>query len=187
MKNSPVYSHIDDAINDAYLLSDLRKPSQIITKTDEDSQAQRKSKYKKLSPILFVRIQHSTGKKNRQTKSKLVKALVDTGASESIISLRAAKGLPLLSSKMETKKWSTAAGLLNTRVKTKRLEFSLTELQANRKIEKSFYVVDIDLKNYEMIICRDLIVMSVDSSVRHAAEHLLGDTSNQLFPRSLWS
>jgi hypothetical protein len=58
-------------------------------------------------------------------KSKLVKSLVDTGASESIISLKAAKGLPL-SSKTETKKWSTAAGLLNTSVKTKRLEFSVS-------------------------------------------------------------
>ena len=62
---------IHDAINDAYLLSDLRKPSQIITKTDEDDQAQNKSNYKKLSPILFIRIQQSTGKKNRQTKNKL--------------------------------------------------------------------------------------------------------------------
>jgi predicted aspartyl protease len=151
VKNSPVYSHIDDAINDAYLLSDLHKPSQIITQTDEDGQAQKKSRYKKLSPILFVKIQHSTGKKNRQSKKKLVKALVDTGASESIISLKAAKGLPL-SSKTETKKLFTAAGLLNTSVKTKRLEFSLSELQSSRKIEKSFRIVDIDLKNYEMII-----------------------------------
>ena len=47
--------------------------------------------------------------------------------------------------------------MLNTSVRTKRLEFSLTELQANRKIEKSFHVVDIDLKDYEMIIGRDLI------------------------------
>jgi predicted aspartyl protease len=101
-----------------------------------------------------------TGKKNRQTKNKLVKALVDTGVSESTISLKAAKGLPLSSktetkkwstaagllntsvrtkrlefSLTETKKWSTAAGLLNTSVRTKRLEFSLTELQANRKIK----------------------------------------------------
>ena len=151
-----LYSHIDDAINDAYLLSDLRKPSQITTQTDEDGQTQKKSRYKKLSPILFVKIQHSTGKKNRQSKNKLVKALVDTGASESIISLKAAKGLPL-SNRTETKNWSTAAGLLKTSSKTKRLEFSLTELQASRKIEKSFHVVDIDLKNYEMIIGRDLI------------------------------
>jgi predicted aspartyl protease len=152
----PHYKHIDEAINDAYLLSDLRKPTQIYTKTDEDGQTLKKSKHKKLSPILFVKIQHSTGKKNRQTKNKLVKALVDTGASESILTLQAAKGLPL-SSKTEPKQWSTAAGVLNTNAKTKRLEFSLAELHANRKIEKSFHVVDMDLKNYDMIIGRDLI------------------------------
>jgi hypothetical protein len=32
--NKPHYYHIDDAINDAYILSDLRKPTQINTKTD---------------------------------------------------------------------------------------------------------------------------------------------------------
>jgi hypothetical protein len=80
VKNSPVYSHIDDAINNAYLLSDLRKPSKIITKTNEDGQAQKKSRYTKLSPILFVQIQHSTGKKNRQTKNKLVKARVPSSS-----------------------------------------------------------------------------------------------------------
>lgn len=72
----PHYNHIDDAINDAYLLSDLRKPNQFITKTDEDGQTQKKSKVKNLSPILFVKIQYKTGKKNRSSKTKLVKALV---------------------------------------------------------------------------------------------------------------
>ena len=47
--------------------------------------------------------------------------------------------------------------MLNTSVKTKRLEFSLTELQANRKIQKSFRIVDIDFKNYHIIIGRDLV------------------------------
>jgi transposase InsO family protein len=150
------YNSIDEVINEAYLLSDLRKPNQIITKTDIDGQAQKKSKVKNLSPILFVGLQRSTGKKNRKTKTKFIKALVDTGASESIISLKAARGLPL-SNKTETKKWSTAAGILQTSAKTKRIEFSLPELQSNRTIEKSFHVVGLDLKNYDMIIGRDLI------------------------------
>jgi hypothetical protein len=90
-------------MNDACLLSDLRKPAQINRKTDGDGQTQKKSKTKNMSPILFVKVQHSTGKKNRQTKNKLVKALVDTGASKSMMTLQAAKGLPL-SDKMETKK-----------------------------------------------------------------------------------
>jgi hypothetical protein len=126
------------------------------TSKDQDGQTLKKSKIKNLSPILFVKIQYSTGKKNRQTKSKLVKALVDSGTSESILTLSAAKGLPI-SGKTETKNWSTAAGILKTSAKTKRLEFSLPELQAARKIQKSFHVVDINLKNYDMIIGRDLI------------------------------
>jgi hypothetical protein len=47
--------------------------------------------------------------------------------------------------------------MLNTTAKTKQLEFCLPELNANRNVEKSFHVVDIELKNYDMIIGRDLI------------------------------
>ena len=63
-KKEHYYSHIDDIINDAFLLSDLRKPNEFITKTDADGQTQKKSKFKNLSPILFVRIKRATGKKN---------------------------------------------------------------------------------------------------------------------------
>jgi hypothetical protein len=52
------------------------------------------------------------GQKEMTIKYKIVKALVNTGVSESIISLKAAKGLPL-KNKTETKRWSTAAGMLN--------------------------------------------------------------------------
>jgi hypothetical protein len=147
-ENKPHYNHIDDAINDAYLLSDLRKPAQMITKTDKDGKTQKKSKYKKLSPILFVKIEHTTGKKNRKTKTKIVKALVDTGASASIVTFKSAKGLPP-NKKTETKKWSTAAGVLNTSAKTKRLQFSLPELQSSRKIEKSFHVLELKKLRYD--------------------------------------
>jgi hypothetical protein len=128
----------------------------MITKTDEDGQTQKKSEYKKISPILFVKIECTTGKRNRKNKTKIVKALVDTGASASIVTFKSAKGLPL-NKKTETKEWSTAADVLNTSAKTKRLQFSLPELQSARKIEKSFHVLDIKLKNYDMIISRDLI------------------------------
>ena len=150
------YNHIDDVINDAYLLSDLRKPIKSNTKTDDDGQTLKKSKHKNVSPILFVSVPRRTGKKKTKIKNKILKALVDTGASESIMTLKAAKGLPLSNSK-ETKRWSTAAGNLNTSAKTKRIEISLPELQANRKIKKSFHVVGLDLTNYDMIIGRDLI------------------------------
>jgi hypothetical protein len=72
------------------------------------------------------------------------------------MTLEAAKGSPL-SNKKETKKWSAAAVMLNTTAKVKRLEFCLPELNANRNIEKSCHVADIELKNNHMIVGRDLI------------------------------
>jgi hypothetical protein len=152
----PHCKHTDDAINDACSLSDLRKPAQMITKTDEEDQTQKKSKCKKLSPIVLVKIECATGKKNRKTKAKIVKAPADAGASALIATFKSAKGSPL-NKKTETKKWSTATGVLNTSAKTKLLQFNLLELQSARKIEKSFHVADIELKNYDMTIGRDLI------------------------------
>jgi hypothetical protein len=50
---------------------------------------------KHFSPILFGKLRVSHGKKGRATKTRIVKALVDSAASESIIGLKAAKNLPL--------------------------------------------------------------------------------------------
>jgi hypothetical protein len=41
--SSPHCEHIDEAINDAVLLSNLREPAQTNTKTDKDSQTLKKS------------------------------------------------------------------------------------------------------------------------------------------------
>jgi hypothetical protein len=48
--------------------------------------------------------------------------------------------------------------MLDTTAKTKKLEFSLPELHANRKIRKSFHIVNLDIKRYDMIEGRDLII-----------------------------
>jgi hypothetical protein len=58
-----------------------------------------------------VKIECTTGKKSRKTKTKIVKALVDTAASASIATFKSAKGSAPLNKKTETKKWSTAAGV----------------------------------------------------------------------------
>jgi predicted aspartyl protease len=150
------YHSLDDVINDALLLSDLRKPSQINTKKDKEGQSTKKSKMKNLSPILCVKIQIPKGKKKNRTKIRLIKALVDTGASETIIVQKAAKNLPHRSTN-DTKQWSTAAGIIDSTSKTKKVDFSLPELHANRTIKQSFHVIDVELKRYDMIIGRDLI------------------------------
>ena len=131
------YTNIDDVINNAHLLSDLQKPQHSNTKVDHEGQTLKKAKYKHLSPILFVSMQRLMGKKKNRLKTKLVKALVDTGASESIISLKAAKGSPLTTSKAN-KRWSTAAGMLGISLKTKKLQFSLPELH-NRSLPIQSY------------------------------------------------
>jgi hypothetical protein len=64
------------------------------------------TKVKTLSPVLTP-----SGKKKKRMKTK---ALVDSGASESILKQTAAKGIPLKRQGKETKSWSTAAGMLDT-------------------------------------------------------------------------
>jgi hypothetical protein len=94
---------------------------------------------------LFVQIKIPSGKKKNRMKTKLLKALVDSGGSESILKQTAAKGIPLRHGK-EAKSWSTATGMLDTTAKTKQIEFSLPELHANRTIRKSFHIVNLDIK-----------------------------------------
>jgi hypothetical protein len=153
-----LHTSLDDVINDALLLSDLRKPPTINTKADKEGRAVKKTKIKNLSPVLFTQIKTPSGKKKKRMKTKLLIALVDSGASESILKLSSAKGVPLRQGKESKSGWSTAAGMLDATAKTKKLEFSLPELHANRTIRKSFHIVSLDIKRYDMIIGRDLIM-----------------------------
>jgi hypothetical protein len=117
----------------------------------------KRSKTQHLSPILFVKIQVPSGKKGRTAKTRIIKALVNSGASESIIDLKSAKNL-VLKTKSSTKTWQTAAGNLCTNKKTKKTSFSFPELHANKQISKSMHVVDQGISRYDMIIGRDLII-----------------------------
>ena len=51
----------------------------------KQTKSKKKLKHKHLSPIIFVKLVIPAGKKGRQSKTCLVKPLVDSGASESII------------------------------------------------------------------------------------------------------
>jgi hypothetical protein len=75
-------------------------------------------------------------------------ALVDLGATETIL-VQPATGnrtanLPLGLTK-ETKQWSTAAGLIDSTSKTKKVSFSLPELHANRIIKQLLHMVKVKL------------------------------------------
>ena len=80
------------------------------------TKSKKKLKHKHFSPIIFVKMAIPAGKKGRQSKTRLVKALVDSGASESILAKAKADKLPVNKTKKE-RQWSTAAGVLTTNTK----------------------------------------------------------------------
>ena len=53
------------------------------------------------SPIIFVKLVIPAGKKDRQSKTQLVKSLVDSGASDSILAKAKAEKLPVKNTKQE--------------------------------------------------------------------------------------
>ena len=84
-------NNLDTALHDAHLLNTIRKPS-IMVKT---TKSKKKLKHKHFSPIIFAKLVIPAGKKGRQSKTCLVKALVYSGASESILAKSKADNLPV--------------------------------------------------------------------------------------------
>ena len=60
----------------------------------KQTKSKKKLKHKHFSPIIFVKLVSPAGKKGRQSKTRLVKALVDSGASESILAKSKSEKLP---------------------------------------------------------------------------------------------
>ena len=119
------------------------------------TKSKKKLKHKHFSPIIFVKLVIPAGKKCRQSKTRLVKALVDSGASEYILAKAKAYKLPVKKTKKE-RQWSTAVGVLTTYTKTT-TSFSFPELYGNKLINESLHVVDLNIDCYDMIIGCDLI------------------------------
>ena len=105
-------NNLDKALHDAHLLNTLQKPSKMVIQT----KSKKKQKNKHFSPIIFVKLFIPAGKKDRQSKTRLVKALVNSGASESILAKAKAEKIPVKNTKRE-RQWSTAAGVLTTNTK----------------------------------------------------------------------
>ena len=96
-------------------------------------------KHVHFSPIIFVKLVIPAGKKDRQSKTQLVKFLVDSGSNEYILVEAKADELPVKNTKKELQ-WSKAAGVLatNTKIAT---HLSFPELHANKLINHSIHVV----------------------------------------------
>ena len=95
----------------------------------KQTKSKKKLKHKHFSPIIFVKLVIPAGKKGRQSKNRLVNALVDSGASEYILAKAKADKLPVKNTKKE-RQWSTAAGVLTTNTKIA-TSFSFPELNSN--------------------------------------------------------
>ena len=85
----------------------------------------------------------------------MVKALVNSGASNYILAKAKADKLPVKKTKQE-RQWSTAAGVLTTNTKTA-TSFIFPELHSNKLTNKSLHIVDLNINRYDMIIGSDFI------------------------------
>src|SRR5210317_268507 len=102
-----------------------------------------------MKPVTFVNVNTSLGKPKKET----IRALLDSGASTTLMLTKYAKKLRVKSNKHTV--WSTPAGEFSTSAKT-RVQMILPELHDNRLIEWKVHLSE-SLGNYYMIIGRDLL------------------------------
>ena len=139
------FETLDDCINQSYStetmpLSDLvlgRKP--------------KKQKTNDLRPITFVRFNTSLGK----PKPVTIKALLDSGGSESLVTEKFTKKLRPKKAQGPATVWTTPGGEMRTNQKVK-AQLTLPELQDDVLIEWDFHVTK-SLGKYDMIIGRDML------------------------------
>ena len=143
------YHSLDECLNEsleAYSLGDyIRSQSnpnkrQRTTYTDED-----------LRPMAFVKLNISLG------KPKLINlvALIDSGASECLLSEEYARKLRITQTQSPPITWTTPAGEMQTRGKVK-AQMTIPELQSKKLIEWRFHVAK-NMGAYDMIIGRDML------------------------------
>ena len=143
-KASPTLDHALDDARD-------RQPDMFSIRNIVRGQpAFKKRKLQDLKPIVAVQMNARLGK----AKPIVLKALLDSGASATLIAQKYAKKLRLKNIKSKTV-WSTPAGNLQTSQKT-RTSFVIPELHDNRVIDWDLHVTP-SLGNYDMIIGRDIL------------------------------
>ena len=106
---------------------------------------------KDLRPLAFIRFNTRRGK----AKPVTIRALLDSGASESLIAAKHAQKLRVKPSNTKGTVWSTPAGELRTNCKVK-AQFTIPELQDKKLIEWDLHVAP-DMGAYDMIIGRDIL------------------------------
>ena len=105
-------------------------------------------------PMVFMLIQHNG-------KGTQVKALLDSGASETLVFKKPLKGQKV--SKQKKVEWETAAGTVSTRG-TCDISFTLPEFSSSRTVQHTVHITNKPIStSYDAIIGRDLLhKLSVD-------------------------
>ena len=147
-EDNSVFSTLDHRIDDKYFKGkDIMSIAQIIR---GQTRPRKRQKTEDLRPVVYVRFNARRG----QPKPVTLTALLDTGASATLIAEKYSKKLKLRSKKSD-QVWTTPAGSLKTTA-TCRTQFSMPELHDNRVIEWEFHVTK-NMGAYDMIIGRDIL------------------------------
>jgi len=134
--------HVTEAM---YVLKDLRQPTMTLaTKNNSEMTVP------KPIPMLMVQVGTSLG----LPKPKDFIVLLDSRASGSVISSEITKKLRIV--KGPKCVWNTAAGPMETNLKTK-VQFMLPELSETKLIEWNMHIVNSKTMNYDIIIGRDML------------------------------
>lgn len=104
-----------------------------------------------MRPLAFVRFNTRLGKPEPVT----IRALLDSGASESLINKKHVKHLRVKKTSKSSTVWSTPAGDMQTSQKVK-AQFTIPELQEKKLIEWNLHVAE-NMGAYDMIIGRDIM------------------------------
>ena len=140
-----VYDSLDECL-DAYNLAEYIRSQNNPAKRQHIGYAD-----KDLRPAVFVRLNIGLG----TPEAKTILCLVDSGSSGTLIAEKHTKKLRVRQSNNKPTVWSTPAGEMTTRDKTK-LQFTMPELHDKRLIEWNCHVVE-EMGDYDMIIGRDLL------------------------------
>ena len=90
-------NNLDKALHDAHILNTLRKPAKMFKQT----KSKNKLEHLHFRPIIFVKLVIPAGKKDRQSKTRLVKVLVNSRVSKSILAKAKSEKLPVKKTKQE--------------------------------------------------------------------------------------
>ena len=143
--NEEVYRSLDECL-DAYSLAEYIRSQQNPKKRQRTGYCD-----KDMRPTTFIRFNTRLGKPQPVT----IKALLDSGASESLVKADYAKKLRVKRSPTTSTVWTTPAGELKTNSKVK-AQFTIPELHDNKLLEWDLHVAA-DMGAYDMIIGRDIL------------------------------